>query len=222
MRRTREEALETRGAILDAAERVFYEHGVARTTLAEVAAEAKVTRGAIYWHFANKLDLFRAMHERICLPQEKFCKVSAILSAEDSISALFDMTVEACHDFETDEQIKRVYSILLYRCEYVGEMEDALVRQREADDRFKEIIVAVFEKARRDGELLPEWEPRLAAQIYFCSVVGLISEWLRLDGNFELMKAAEAMVRSLSAGFFGMSCAKALKSAGSQPLANAR
>src|ERR1700712_1304134 len=56
VRRTKEEAAETRNSILDAAERVFFEKGVSRTTLADIALEAGVTRGAIYWHFANKGD----------------------------------------------------------------------------------------------------------------------------------------------------------------------
>ena len=48
VRRTKEEAQETRSQILEAAEKAFYERGVARTTLADIAALAGVTRGAIY------------------------------------------------------------------------------------------------------------------------------------------------------------------------------
>ncbi len=65
VRKTKEEALETRNAILDAAEIVFQERGVSKTSLAEIAAAAGVTRGAIYWHFANKVDLFDAMIQRV-------------------------------------------------------------------------------------------------------------------------------------------------------------
>ncbi|MDR3299114.1 MAG: TetR family transcriptional regulator, partial [Candidatus Accumulibacter sp.] len=65
VRKTREEALVTRNAILDAAETVFQEHGVSRTSLAEVAVAAGVTRGAVYWHFTNKADLFDAMVQRV-------------------------------------------------------------------------------------------------------------------------------------------------------------
>ena len=65
VRKTKEEAQETRNAILDAAEVVFQKQGVSRTSLAEIAAAAGVTRGAIYWHFKNKEDVFNAMIERI-------------------------------------------------------------------------------------------------------------------------------------------------------------
>ena len=48
VRKTKEEAQETRSAILDAAELVFKENGVSRTSLAEIATAAGVTRGAVY------------------------------------------------------------------------------------------------------------------------------------------------------------------------------
>ena len=53
-RRTKAEAESTRAAILDAAEVLFYQHGVSRTTLEKIALAANVTRGAIYWHFENR------------------------------------------------------------------------------------------------------------------------------------------------------------------------
>src|SRR5258706_2776656 len=69
-RRTKEEALETRTGILDAAERVFHEKGVAHASLEDIAAAADVTRGAIYWHFKDKADLFDAMMQRVVLPMD--------------------------------------------------------------------------------------------------------------------------------------------------------
>jgi AcrR family transcriptional regulator len=46
-RKTMEEAAGTRSRIVDAAERVFREKGVAHASLEDVAAAARVTRGAI-------------------------------------------------------------------------------------------------------------------------------------------------------------------------------
>ena len=64
-RRTKDEAEKTRNAILDAAEHVFNEHGVARTSLEEIARAANVTRGAVYWHFKDKIALCEAMLQRV-------------------------------------------------------------------------------------------------------------------------------------------------------------
>ncbi|WP_291742772.1 TetR family transcriptional regulator, partial [Limnobacter sp. UBA1615] len=68
VRKTKEEAQETRNLILDTAEAVFSEKGVSRTTLNDIAKAADLTRGAIYWHFKNKADLFDAMFQRAILP----------------------------------------------------------------------------------------------------------------------------------------------------------
>lgn len=51
-------ANETRIRILESAARVFAVKGMQKATLDEVAADAGVTKGAIYWHFKNKNDLF--------------------------------------------------------------------------------------------------------------------------------------------------------------------
>src|SRR5258705_8511962 len=66
-RKTKEEAAGTRERLLDAAERVFRERGVTHSTLAEIAAAAGHTRGAVYWHFKDKADLVSAMSERATL-----------------------------------------------------------------------------------------------------------------------------------------------------------
>ena len=61
MRKTKIEAQKTRQHLLDAALEVFWRNGVTRSSLQEIAQEAGVTRGALYWHFKNKEDLFDAL-----------------------------------------------------------------------------------------------------------------------------------------------------------------
>ncbi len=54
-----------RTAILDAALVKFSAYGLARTSMADIAAGAGTSRPALYQHFANKNDIFRAMLQRI-------------------------------------------------------------------------------------------------------------------------------------------------------------
>jgi len=86
VRRTRDEALETRNTILDTAERVFSERGVSHTSLADIAAAAGVTRGAIYWHFKNKADLFDAMMNRVVLPMEQMAARAGDAGIDDPLA----------------------------------------------------------------------------------------------------------------------------------------
>src|SRR4051794_33259188 len=59
------EALATRDALVDAALELFTERGYASVGTEEIVARAKVTRGALYHHFEDKRDLFRAVFERV-------------------------------------------------------------------------------------------------------------------------------------------------------------
>ena len=53
MKRCKQDAEKTKSQLIDAACEVFYREGVARATLEQIAREAGVTRGALYWHFNN-------------------------------------------------------------------------------------------------------------------------------------------------------------------------
>ena len=55
----------TREQLVDAAERVLRAKGLARATTKEIAREAGYAEGTLYLHFADKLDLVRAVHERL-------------------------------------------------------------------------------------------------------------------------------------------------------------
>jgi TetR/AcrR family acrAB operon transcriptional repressor len=96
-RQTKERAEHTRKAVLDAAEQVFFRRGVARASLEEVARMAGVTRGAVYWHFRDRLDLFLAIEEQVRLPQEEMLarlSQSAPGDALDNLATLVTSTLK--------------------------------------------------------------------------------------------------------------------------------
>jgi len=88
VRRSKEDALATRNSLLDAAERVFLAQGVAGTSLNDIALAAGTTRGAIYWHFKDKADLFNAMMERVVMPLQGAMALVEQVGDADPIPAL--------------------------------------------------------------------------------------------------------------------------------------
>ena len=87
MKKTKEEAQETRKAILQSALDTFYEKGYSRTTFDEIAKRIGYTKGAVYWHFRNKPDLIVALINDYIENQARFIdsKLPEIKSLDDII-----------------------------------------------------------------------------------------------------------------------------------------
>lgn len=200
-RRTKAQAKQTREAILDSAEQLFFKQGVMQTSLEEVSEEAGVTRGAIYWHFADKVALFKALHERVRLPQEDMVARAAVEGHPDPLSFIEKIALECMERVTTDARLMRVYTILLVRCEYVGEMVDALKRQHDADIAMRENLARIFTMARENGSLDAKWAPVVATRVLESMIRGLWSDWLRFGQDFDLNKIGGQCIRELFASF---------------------
>jgi AcrR family transcriptional regulator len=86
-RRKPEDAARTREAIVTSARRLFTERGFAGTATNDIVTTAGVTRGALYHHFADKADLFRAVF--LDLEHELNDTVLAAAMAETDARAAF-------------------------------------------------------------------------------------------------------------------------------------
>lgn len=194
VRRTKDEALETRHRILDAAERVFSEHGVSRTSLAEVARAADVTRGAIYWHFKDKSDLFAAMVGRVTLPMESMVARASEESVADPLASLKGAAVYALKRIATDPQCQRVFDVVTHKCEYLDEMAGVKRRVSTVQKGCVGRAEAAIRNAVRRGHLPATVNPRLAAVALDSLLHGLISNWLANRDYVLLEEEAEPLI----------------------------
>ncbi|MBD9373024.1 TetR family transcriptional regulator [Rhizobium sp. ARZ01] len=196
MRRTKAEAEATRKQLLCAAERVFFVKGVSTATMEEVAKAAGVTRGAIYWHFANKTDLFMELYKSVPLPQEDM--VAGELASEDAdvLSVVERVAGEWLDTLARDEQRQRILSILL-RCDYIGELAAVLEKQQQVDDEHMFSLESAFARAAGKGQLNPCWSPKTASSALRWMMKGLCSEWLLFGRRFDLAREGREGLRRM-------------------------
>jgi len=195
LRRSKEDARQTRKKIIQAAEEVFFHQGIARTTLEQVARAAGVTRGAIYWNFENKVDLINAVHAEVQMPAEEI--LNRIL-ADDSRAALAKLEqhcVDSLLQLHTDEHINRVYSILLLKCEHSEETSLLNERLRESKQGMTDNLQRFFARLQQYGHISAGEEPRLLAVGLYSFMLGLYSDYLRYPDFYQMPDDATKMVR---------------------------
>lgn len=192
-RSTKEEALETRNRILDAAENVFHEKGVGHTSLADVAAAANVTRGAIYWHFRNKSDLFDAMCERVRLPMEAMIDAGGEAGGEDPLGRLRETCVFLFKETVRNPHSRKVFEILFHKCEFVSEDDPIVIRQRECSSQGTKNIERILRNAINKKQLPPDLDIRLASITLHSHIDGLLNNWLFSPDSFNLAVNAERL-----------------------------
>jgi AcrR family transcriptional regulator len=147
-RRTQAERSEaTRGALLEAARRLFTEHGFAATSRDEIAEASGVTRGALYHHFSSKEGLFRAVVEQ--LEEEMTNHVAEVAMAEADPAAQLRLGALAFLDACLDPSVRRI--VLLEAPAVLG-----WDQWREIDERYGlALLTHVVEAAMEAGQLAP-------------------------------------------------------------------
>ncbi len=185
-RRTKEDALVTRDLILDAAERVFQRRGVSRTSLQEIAEDAGLTRGAIYWHFDNKADVFDAMLQRVTLPMVASLKSPPEAEAADPLLHLRRNVASAFHQTVHDQQVQRVFEIASHKVEYVDELLTLRERHIAERDECMNDLHRLVSLAVDCGQLPKGVSVRPAAIGLHALIDGLMHNWLLHPASFDL------------------------------------
>jgi len=196
VRRTRADAQGTREAILDAAQRMFLERGVSRTSLQQIASAAGVTRGAIYWHFRDKSDLFSAMLDRVRLPLSDLADAYRQDGGHrDPVEMLEKLCGLALAKLDENETYRNVYIILATRCEFAGEMNPAFERQLAIDCENLGKVEQDFVEARELGLLAAHVDPRVATLSLYSLMHGIYETWLRAPESYDIRADGAAMLR---------------------------
>jgi len=196
-RKTKQQALATRQHILDVALRLFSQQGVSSTSLAQIAQAAGVTRGAIYWHFKNKSDLFGEIWE---LSESSIGDLEIEYQAKfpgDPLSVLREILVYILEATVIEERRRLMMEIIFHKCEFVGEM--AVVQQAQRSlclasyDRIEQTLTHCIKANMLPANLLT----RRAAILMRSYISGIMENWLFAPQSFDLQREARDYVAIL-------------------------
>ena len=193
-RRTKEEAAATRDSILDAAEKLFVEQGVSRTTLQHIASAAGVTRGAIYWHFDDKGALFNAMMERAILPLEAEMQVLDQAESDDPLGDLRNYMLAVLRRTVEDPGARRVFEIATLKVEFVGEMDAVRQRRQQNMANWMNRAEGRIRAAAEKGLIASKVEPGNIALALWIMIDGLIRNWMFDPQGFDLLQIGQCVI----------------------------
>lgn len=161
VRRTAEEAAQTRTALLEAALFVFAERGLAAARLGDVAERAGVTRGAVYHHFADKEALFAAVVEHGWTTLTS--PVWAVLDESGPPARRLDRFLRAwLHHLREDDRFRALLTVTVNGGvpldESSGAAKAAGLREWHAQ------LAGLLAEAARDAHAAPGLDPAQAAK----------------------------------------------------------
>ncbi len=197
MRRTKEEAEVTRQRLLKAALDVFSRKGYADTRLEDIAAEAGVTRGAIYHHFGNVDNQFNGKAELYnTLISEAYARftpvmqeaVEAAATVQDALRRLLMTTLQFA---ATDPEFRAISELTLFKTAIVPELEDGIQRKIQGTHNLVEFVADLVEKGKAGGEIRSDVNARDAALALLGLQNGLLAIWLMDKHLFSLKDRAE-------------------------------
>jgi TetR/AcrR family acrAB operon transcriptional repressor len=206
-RKTKEEAQETRSAILEAAVRIFAIKSVARTSLDDIAREAGVTRGAIYWHFANKTDLLNTLWDQVLLFYAPLAEASENPDEPDPLGKLKALYLSFFTGMVEDQRQQQLFRLLFDDSDRSKDTE--AIRTRHTQIRLERLqgIQNTLNNAKARGQLPPEFDVRLGAISVLVYIYGLIANWIMTPEMFDIRRDVpdliEGMVQMLRSGLTG-------------------
>ncbi len=200
VKKTREEALATRESLLAAALQVFRERGVAHTRLSDVAERAGVTRGAIYWHFKDKAELFQAVCERGTMPVEALLAQASQHAQRDPLAMVRQLALMALTQLAQHGDTQAMFDVIFHKCEFTAELAPVVAKNDADRAACLSQVQRLFDQAVAGGQLPAVTDTFLATQGLHAYMVGLMHEWVLNPGSYDLAACAEPLIDCYLAG----------------------
>ncbi|OZA07745.1 MAG: TetR family transcriptional regulator [Methylotenera sp. 17-45-7] len=207
VRKTKEDAELTRLRILDAARSVFLKRGVSKSTLEHIASEANVTRGAVYWHFKNKTEIFHAIRDQVFLPlidsiddtlspAVKNILSPAVKVIDNPLNQIEASLCNTVNQLNDNQQMREIYEIMMIKCEYVDEFATVLHQMMKNCACIEEKLEAAYVRAKEQNLLGTPLSPRALALDTHLFFGGLLHMWVKDADGSRFRFQAQELIKS--------------------------
>jgi TetR/AcrR family transcriptional regulator, acrAB operon repressor len=190
MRRTKEEALQTRQNLLDAALTVFSQKGYDAARLEDIADAAGVTRGAVYHHFGGKPELYMALVKDATGQGERLVQ-SAISKGGTFTEIAARIMADSLRLVEDDQRFGEVMALMLFKTGDSPELGELKRMRFEQARNQVEGIAVFFRSGIQQGILRADLDPYIAARGFLAYQNGIINLWLANPQAFSIRQSAD-------------------------------
>ncbi|CAM4155284.1 MULTISPECIES: acrEF/envCD operon transcriptional regulator [Lelliottia] len=197
-RKTKEDAQKTRQQLIEAAIVEFSTRGVASTTLTDIAEAAGVTRGAIYWHFSSKSEIFNAIWDQQLPLCDLIFDQLSLTNNDDPLCVLRERFIAALQYISRTPRQRALLQILYHKCEFNNEMTSECEIRRRIGFNYDNVRM-LLEKGLAWGIISPQMNIDLTLIVFHGFFSGLIKNWLMNSENYNLYQQAPALVDNILA-----------------------
>jgi TetR/AcrR family acrAB operon transcriptional repressor len=185
MRKTKADAAITRDQLLKAGLKVFSRKGYTTSTLEDIAREAEVTRGAIYWHFGSKAELFDELLTSYSGLSGEIVQQAAS-EGGTLLEILERVLIRLLSAVETNQLLKEVMEISLYKTERTTELDPVYHKLNEAAVNLLSGITKVMQNGINEGSIRNDLQAVDIARGYLAYQNGITSLWLANPSAFSV------------------------------------
>ena len=192
-RRTKADALKTRQHLIETAIAQFAARGVSNTTLNDIADAANVTRGALYWHFENKTQLFNELWLQQPPLRDLIQERLVGRWGDNPLQRLQERLVVGLQYIAENPRQQALMQILYHKCEFHNDMiSEQTIREKIGINHMGMRIA--LQKCMDDGLIATSLDLDVIILILHGRFSGIVKNWLINPMSYDLYKQAPVLV----------------------------
>lgn len=192
-KKTKAEALKTRQLLIETAIIQFATRGVANTTLNDIADAAQVTRGAIYWHFDNKMQLFNELWQQQPPLRDLIQDRLTLHICDNPLQQLREKLIVGLQYIAEIPRQQALLQILYHKCEF----HEGMISEQEIREKIgfsQKGLRDALQASMTEGLISRTLDLDVVLIIIHGSFSGIVKNWLMSSTRYDLYQQAPALV----------------------------